>query len=384
MEFYNSDTINLNAGTVSATPKIVLEKLTEYQKSFENNPSAQWFYIWEKLWAAQKHLAQFINANPQDLFLRPNVTYACNDFILGIKLGPGSLAVTSLEYGAVANIVKLRAHKERRRFDVINLSEKPKSIESMLEEVLSQLKADTRLLLLSHVFTGNGLRFPIEKLALETKKRGIILAVDGAHGPGLLGLDFKSLQDVDFYGGNLHKWMMGPKGTGFGWVNPQRQDELDSIQGGWTTFETPFIFEPFAPGHRFAQKMLMASTVNFSSYLAIKDIVDWWQEQGTEKVRQRIAHLNQKARLWAENELSLELAYPTLNDQAPFGAYYLPEAILKKTNNVIFDIFEKTKVTVNCPMTNGRPTIRFTVGYWMEESVVDEGLVRIKKYLASY
>lgn len=61
--------------------------------------------------------------------------------------------------------------------------------------------------------------------------------VDG-HALGALELNFNLYKKVSAYAGNLHKWMMAPKGTGFGWLNPQWQNQYQPISGSWTTFET--------------------------------------------------------------------------------------------------------------------------------------------------
>ncbi|MCX7977864.1 MAG: aminotransferase class V-fold PLP-dependent enzyme, partial [Bdellovibrionaceae bacterium] len=131
-------------------------------------------------------------------------------------------------------------------------------------------------------------RVPIALLGKHTRRRGVLLAVDGAHGPGAFHLDFSELEDVDFYGGNLHKWMMGPKGTGFGWLPKRHRDKLRPVMAGWTTFETPIPFQGFGGGDRHCARMLMAYCLDFANFFALSDLIDWWRAQGPERIFQAL------------------------------------------------------------------------------------------------
>jgi selenocysteine lyase/cysteine desulfurase len=52
---------------------------------------------------------------------------------------------------------------------------------------------------------------------------------DGAHTPGMMTLDVKEI-DCDFFATCGHKWMMGPKGTGFLYV---RKELLELLEPCW-------------------------------------------------------------------------------------------------------------------------------------------------------
>ncbi len=381
--FHPQTGINLNAGTVSATPKALLERITALQLEFESNPAAHWFQAWPKLWRAQSRLAGFFKARPEDMFLRTNVTAACNDFILGVELGAGEFVTTNLEYGAINNILKLRCQNEGRELRTITIPTRATSADELVDAVVKGLSDKTRLLLISHVTTGTGLILPIERIAKETRRRGIVMVVDGAHGPGSTDLDFSKLGDVDFYGGNLHKWMMGPKGTGFGWVPEWRQPSVRNVQAGWTTFETFLPFSEFGGGSAFASRMLQAYSFNFALYLALEDLVGFWETHGPEKLRARQRELRDLARLHAD-ALGLEpLHSPNPELGAPLSTYRLPARFQGDACPSIQEVYERTGVNVNLPVVDGVRTVRFSPGLWIQDPQVGEGVARVGEFLRS-
>src|SRR5436190_587369 len=66
----------------------------------------------------------------------------------------------------------------------------------------------------------------------EARARGILTVIDGAHAPGFLDLDLADIP-CDFYGGNGHKWLLAPTGTGFLHVGPGSEDRLRPLQVSW-------------------------------------------------------------------------------------------------------------------------------------------------------
>lgn len=380
--FLQPELLNLNAGTISSVPLPVIERLEREQRAFEANPAPYWFKVWPELWKVQRRLGEFLHADPTALFLRHNVTYACNDFIMGVELAPGELVTTNLEYGAITNILRLRAQHEGRTVRSLELPVRPQSSQELVQAVLAGLRPESRLLLISHVTTGTGMVMPLQEIARETRRRGVVLVVDGAHAPGAIPLDFRELQDVDFYGANLHKWMMGPKGTGFGWVPEWRQPSVRNTQGGWTTFEVGVPFDQFGEGHRFAQRMMLASSLNFPSFLALSTLLDFWQTHGAPAIRHRQRELRDHLRSEVREKLQLKLAAPsdpTLH--SVLSAYELPEQLQGDPRLGILNLLQEIGVAVNFPYVGQERFLRFSVGIWNDEAQVSEGIERLAKYM---
>jgi isopenicillin-N epimerase len=328
----SNDLIYLNSGTHSICPRSVTQSVCEALRYIEKNPTANLFESWARLWEIQGRLGKFLNARPDDLFLRSSVTAALGELLLGTPLSPGEILVSDMEYGAIVNIARFRAEQDGRALRKFHIPSSAADFaaydeEKLLALVVSELRPETRLLLLSHVMTGTGLRLPVREIARETRKRGILLAVDGAHATGALPLDFADLEDVDFYGGSLHKWVMAPKGTSFGWVPERNQASLSPRQPGWTTYELPSPFKEFGGGgHAFAARFLLSTSLDFAPFQGIVDALDFWATHTPEKIRSRLSSLQ----TYLENQLRAaaprwKLLTPTHStSRGPLLAYELP------------------------------------------------------------
>jgi isopenicillin-N epimerase len=324
--------IYLNSANLSLCPQRVLKAMDAYRREFEKNPSNGLADSWSHLWSVQKRLAQFLGADPQDLFLRSNVTQVLNTFILGVEVAPHSeILVGELEYGAIVNVCRLRAKRDDLKWRILEMpcslaSVKKLDKNKLVDWVVSQLGPNTRVLLLSHVLGGTGLVLPIAEIAKHTRARSVLLIVDGAYAPGAIDVDLRALCDVDFYGCSLYKWMVGPKGTAFGWVARRNRHLLHPINAGWATFEDFAPLSGFGDGDRFQATFLMSGCHDFAPFRAIGDTLDFWNEYGATAIRAKMEFLRE--------HLIKEIKWnPMLSDDkalnGPLIAFLLPSRLQK-------------------------------------------------------
>lgn len=379
------ENIYLNWGTLARTWPSVLEASFNHQREYEINPTVSLFKGWGQLWEHQKNVAHFFKARPQDFYFRPNVTVAMNDYILGAELPEGDIVVTDLEYGSIVNICRVRAEKDQRRIVTVEipLGHQIESDEHLIQIILSQLPSKTALILVSHIMTGTGLRLPLAKLAKETRARNIRLVVDGAHGPGATDLDFSTLEDVDFYGGNLHKWFRGPKGTGFGWAPERIQSSIKPIMGSWTYYETPKPFIPFGEGNRWAQSMLMSWCLNFAAFYSLTDAVNEWNKLGVQQVYKTL----EAKRNLIEKEMTEVFGWKILSStvpslQSPLVTFQLPEQFAAKGYEILHDLQNTKNVTVAITPLKNSFALRLSAHVDVTDEQIIEGIQRLKEYFS--
>ena len=102
------------------------------------------------------------------------------------------------------------------------------SVEEIVETIESALTENTRVLMLSHVNTITGMKMPLEKISSLVKARNIWLIIDGAQASGLINVDIEKL-GVDAYASSGHKWMLGPKETGFLYLSKSLQEAFNPV-----------------------------------------------------------------------------------------------------------------------------------------------------------
>lgn len=214
----------LNHGSFGATPRVVLEKQSEYRAQMEREPVRFFARELEPLLDAVRHeLAGFLSADPKGLALVPNATAGVNAVLRSLDLDKfDELLVTSHEYNACRNALDYVAAVSGARVVVVDLPFPIASPEVVIERVMEKVTDRTRLLLIDHVTSQTALIFPVQQIVKELAGRGIDTLVDGAHAAGFLPLDLDSI-GAAYYAGNLHKWVCAPKGAAFLYTRENRR-----------------------------------------------------------------------------------------------------------------------------------------------------------------
>ncbi|MCP4885681.1 MAG: aminotransferase class V-fold PLP-dependent enzyme [Planctomycetaceae bacterium] len=218
----------LNHGSFGATPRVVMQERVDLLERLERDPIS--FLAPERdLEASLDHvrhiLAELINVAPQDLAFVRNATDGVNAVLRSLAFEQGDeVLITNHGYNACNNAVRFATQRSNA---ITRIAEVPFPLEGpaqVLQAIEAAISDRTRLLVIDHVTSATGLVFPVRDIIKLAHQHGIRVMIDGAHAPGMLPLDLRAMQP-DYYTANHHKWLCGPKASGFLYVRADLQSE---------------------------------------------------------------------------------------------------------------------------------------------------------------
>src|SRR6185295_838133 len=217
----------LNHGSFGACPRAVLDAQDAWRARLEAEPVRFMNIELEPgLDVARAAVGAFVGCDPDDVAFVPNATTGVNTVVRSLDLSPGDeLLTTDHVYNACRNVLHAVADKARARVVVAAVPFPLKSADVVVESVVGHVTPRTKLALLDHVTSPTGLVFPVLRLVAELANRGVASLVDGAHAPGMLPLDLRTL-GAAYYTGNFHKWTCAPKGAAMLWVRRDLQPRV--------------------------------------------------------------------------------------------------------------------------------------------------------------
>jgi isopenicillin-N epimerase len=228
------DVTFLNHGSFGACPRPVFETYQAWQRELELQPVD---FLGRRvrglLAEARAALGDFVGTSADNLVFIPNVTWGENAVAHSLALQPGDeILATDLEYGAVDRT--WRYYCEQRGIRYVN---QPIAIpvttpEAFVEQLWAGVTERTRVIAISHITSGTALILPVAEVCRRAREAGILTVIDGAHAPGQIDLRLDEL-GADFYLGNCHKWLCAPKGSGFMFARPERQELLEPLIISW-------------------------------------------------------------------------------------------------------------------------------------------------------
>jgi isopenicillin-N epimerase len=207
-EFLLDPTVTfLNHGSFGACARTVFERYQAWQLELERQPVLFLERRLDGLLAeARAALGAYVGADPDDLVFVPNATTGVYlaAWAVGLKAGDEVLT-TDLEYGALDLTWEHVCGDFGARYVRTPIRLPVTSPEEVVEAVWAGVGPRTRVLFISHHTSSTALTLPVAELCTRAREAGLRTVVDGAHVPGHLTLDLRTL-DVDYYAGNCHKW----------------------------------------------------------------------------------------------------------------------------------------------------------------------------------
>ena len=346
----------LNHGSFGATPRPVFRAYQRWQRELERQPVE---FLGRRftglMHTARKVLADYLGTEADNLVFTTNVTESLNIVARSLQLGAGDEVLgTDHEYGALDRtwrfLAKERGFKYINQAIPIPLTTQDDFVEAFWKGVTPH----TRVIFLSHITSPTALLFPVKKVIERARRGGILTVVDGAHAPGQIPLQLDDLE-VDFYGGNLHKWLCAPKGAGFLYARPEAQHLLKPLVVSWG-YEAEF------PGpSEFVDQHEWTGTRDIAAFLSVPAAIEFQQEHDWEKVRRACHELAQEA----QKRICAISGYPPLSDDTWFSQ--LVAAPLPESTQLValkMDLYEEYRIEVPLILWNGRKFIRVSVqGY---------------------
>lgn len=219
--------IHLNNGGVCPAPRPVQEAERAHQQAAHRHP----FYAYQgqtrpQCEAVRQGLADCFGCDAGEIALTRNTSEGMEICQLGFDLQRGDeVLTTDQDYPRMLNTWTQRAAREGIVVRQVPLPVPLVDPGAFVAALEAALTPRTRLLMCCHMVDLTGQMLPVEAITAMAHRHGIPVLVDGAQTFGHVPCTAPAL-GCDFFATSLHKWMMGPQGTGMLFVRKDRIADL--------------------------------------------------------------------------------------------------------------------------------------------------------------
>jgi selenocysteine lyase/cysteine desulfurase len=214
----------------------------------------------------------------------------------GLRLRAGQEVVTTAhDFYSTHEALRLRAERTGASVRRITLYRDPAAVstEQLVAAVRRGLGPRTRVLALTWVHSGTGVKLPLTRICAAVAEHNrdrdpgdrVLVCVDAVHALGVEPAAVPGL-GCDFLVAGCHKWLFGPRGTGLVWG---RRDAWAGVTGtvpafsgaaigAWVTGREPAGPRPalFEPGgfHAYEHRWALAEAFRFHLDLGKQEVAD--------------------------------------------------------------------------------------------------------------
>ncbi|WP_434577741.1 aminotransferase class V-fold PLP-dependent enzyme [Pseudomonas sp. Z5-35] len=374
------DYLHFSNFLITTHPRPVREAIERHRAALDKNPGL--LMDWDlgvtqereenvRTWAGR-----YLQATPKQIALTGSTTEGLAMIYGGVHVRPDQeILTTAHEHYATHTILDLRKQRDGTRVRKIKLFDNAHdaSHEQILTAIDRNIRPETRVLGMTWVHSGSGVKLPIDKIGALVDKHNqgrsdeqrIIHVVDGVHGFGVEDLNFPAM-NCDFFIAGTHKWMFGPRGTG---LVCSRSEELRYVTPIIPTFSEATAFSTtMTPGGYHAFEHRWAADEAFKLHLQL----------GKAEVQARIHALNGYLKKQLLALPQIELVTP-LSPELSAGFTFF--RVKKRKSDEIAAYLMQNRVIADAVHRDAGPVVRTAPGLLNSEAEIDRFMTLLGKTL---
>jgi len=306
------EVVYLNTGTYGPMPEPALETFLRVLTEMERKALAASPELGERVTQTRRQVAALLGADPEEITFTRNATDGINLALGGLEWRAGDeVIISDEEHEALLHPLLYMQKTRKIRVRRVGIATEAEEMTARLEQVAS---TRTRLVALSHVSCESGARLPVEAICRWAASRNLLTLLDGAHSAGALPLDVRQI-GCDFYAGNGHKWLYGPKGTGFFYACRDRLVDLSPVIVGAGSLERVDVETGEAKLWDTAARF-ECGTRPWTLIAGLGASLEWLEGLGWERVMGHIAALSALLKERIEDRSDLRLLTPRAQEES--------------------------------------------------------------------
>ncbi len=251
-------------------------------------------------------LAKFINASSaDDIALLKNTSEGISVVAMGFPWNAGDTVLSSDEEFP-SNRIPWQALADRGvQFREVTLRQSGKTPEQALIDAMDK---STRMLAISAVQYGSGLRLDLKILGTACQERNIAFCVDAIQMLGALPVDVEAA-NIDFMMADSHKWLLGPEGIALFYCRDKWRERINLFQYGWHMTEKYENFDIKTWRVASSSRRFENGTPNILGIRAFAASLTLINDIGIDRIEERILHHTEFMHEFIKKSSNLEAIY---------------------------------------------------------------------------
>ncbi len=215
--------IHLNHAGASLPPAAVHQAIQDHlaleiaMGGYEAEAAAQ-----EEIAAAYSAMETLLGATPGSVAFVENATVAFSQALSAIRFRPGDVLLTT-RHDYVSNQLMAMSLAERLGVEVVHAPDAPEGGVDTTAMIELMHRRRPRLVTMTHIPTNSGLVQDPVPVAEAAKARGIPFLLDACQSVGQMEVHVERIP-ATFISGTARKFLRGPRGAGFLWIDPDALD----------------------------------------------------------------------------------------------------------------------------------------------------------------
>ncbi|MCX8106867.1 MAG: aminotransferase class V-fold PLP-dependent enzyme [Ignavibacterium album] len=356
----------LNHASTAPISSVVKDRIANFLKEKSESRIDDYFAFMKVYEETKKLLGELINADPDRIAFIDNTSTGLNILATGIQWKEGDrVLLNDAEFPA--NVYPfLNLERLGVKVDFVNSEGGIVSA----EDLISNVKPETKIISVSFVQFLSGYKIDLEKLGSFCRANNIILSIDGIQGIGALDFDVKKLK-IDFLSCGTQKWLFGAQGLGFIYLTKELQSQIHPAYVGWLSVEDAWNILDYKMELKKSANVFEGGTLNSLGIYIFNTSLKMLKDFGFDRIEDRVISNTEYLR----NKLN-EMGIKTLTDGV--DKKHLSGITTFKTDNTekLYKYLEDEKIV--CSLREGY--IRLSPHFYNTIEDIDRVINAINKF----